>query len=617
MARRKAKRKTRSSTTDSLDPSCPVDAYALAVTSGEVVAGPHVRDACARHLRDRKHGPARGLRWDRGDSDRAIAFFALKLRVDVTAADGAADDETKPFELLDWQAFIVGSLFGWKGSDGTRRFRMAFIETGKGSGKSPLAAGIGLYMMTADGEHRAEIYAAATKKDQAKVLFRDAIAMVEMSPDLDRRLALSGGAEKTNIAYIPKGSFFRPISTEDRGKGQSGPRPHCGLLDEIHEHPTNAMVEMMRAGTKGRRQALIFMITNSGSDKTSVCYSYHDYGSKVCSGAQEDDSFFAYICALDEGEDPFEDQACWPKANPSLGKTFTEKYLSEQVTHARGMPSKANMVRRLNFCEWTDADSPWITHNVWIKVERDLRLDDLRGRPCVLGLDMSYTTDPSALAAVFPEDGDRFAAVVEFFLPRVGIREKSDRDHVDYQRWADEGHLHLTDGRVIKLAPIADRLRWFAEHCDLRVVVYDRYRHRELADNLADLGLDLPMIEHPQGFRRGGVLRDDDGDPILDDEGRQQENPLWMPDSVQKLENAIVEDRCAIGVNPMLRWNVASVVVRDDPAGTGNRIFDKRRATGRIDGAVALAMAAGASIHFGPGVRFGFEIEYEPGQMFA
>ena len=792
-------------------------AYAAAVTAGQIIAGPHVRGACRRHLADLENGTARGLGWDIAAANRALRFFPDVLRVDRTAADPPSDEETKRFDLIDWQAFIVGSLFGWKRADGTRRFRMAFVETGKGSGKSPLAAGIGLLMLAADREFRPEVYAAATKKGQAKVLFRDAVSMVDQSPDLSERLAMSGGAEKTNIAYLPKGGFFRPISTEDRGKGQSGPRPHCGLLDEIHEHPTNAMVEMMRAGTKGRRQALILMITNSGSDRNSVCFHYHDYGAKVCSGAVEDDSFFAYICGLDNGgtetydvdvsiermasscncsaqttlrdlpkpegfaaavtsafdsketsrqersvlsilidrsfraafastatrsgpsqltqriaktesrpkpdgqketainatlralgigserkrktqhgrptgaddgstdsvqktppklsahraecaesveaiypvralitaiaqelsedssaitamrdlacseitsrlydahsitcktrqqyklsggklatdlpvDDPFADDSCWPKANPSLGRTITHRYLEEQVTQARGMPSKQNLVRRLNFCVWTEADSAWLTHHVWLRAERELVLEDFFGRRCALGLDLSYTKDLTALAAVFPDGADRFAAAVDFFKPKIGLREAVEQDNVPYDIWAARVSLTLTEGRVVKLGPVAERIGWYAANFDLITLAYDRYRHRELDDDLADLGIVVPTIEHPQGFRRSGLLRDADGNLIEGDDGRHVENPLWMPDSLLLLENAIVEERCEIAVNPVLRWNVASAVIRDDPAGTGNRVFDKRRATGRIDGVVALAMAVGAAVRCG------------------
>ncbi|EPZ7239349.1 terminase large subunit domain-containing protein, partial [Citrobacter freundii] len=263
------KKKTRS-TSSSVDPATQ---YAMDVTSGKVIAGPDIRNACQRHLRDLKEGSKRGLNWDVESVTRAINFFAQVLKLNGGEHEGA------PFILLPWQCFIVGSVFGWKRENGTRRFRTVYVESGKGSGKSPLAAGVGLYCMMADKEPRAEVYAAATKKDQAMILFRDAVAMVDQSPALLSRIQKSGGAGKEwNLAFLQNGSFFRPISSDD---GQSGPRPHCALIDEIHEHKDNRAVEMMRAGTKGRRQALIFMITNSGHDKTSVCYDYHQYGQKV------------------------------------------------------------------------------------------------------------------------------------------------------------------------------------------------------------------------------------------------------------------------------------------------------------------------------------------------
>ncbi|MCH0726142.1 phage terminase small subunit P27 family, partial [Pseudomonas aeruginosa] len=212
-------------------------------------------------------GPARGLVWCQDKADRAIGFFEDVLRLN------GGDYEGSPFLLAPWQAFVVGSLFGWYAEEGFRRFRLAYIETGKGSGKSPLIGGIGLYGLVADGEQRAEIYAAATKRDQAMILFRDAVSMVNMSPSLAARIEQSGRNEKIwNLFYPNTNSFFRAISSDD---GQSGPRPHMGLLDEVHEHKTAAVVEMMRAGTKSRRRALVAMITNSGSDKNSVAGQYH------------------------------------------------------------------------------------------------------------------------------------------------------------------------------------------------------------------------------------------------------------------------------------------------------------------------------------------------------
>lgn len=224
--------------TNTSPPDDRVTAFARAVKAKHIVAGPDVRNAARRHLRDLRTGPKRGLHWDLDAANRAIGFFE-----DVLCLNGG-DYEGLNFILAPWQAFVVGSLFGWKTEDGFRRFRIAYIETGKGSGKSPLAAGIGLYGLVADGEARAEVYAAATKKDQAMVLFRDAVAMVDLSAHLSTRLHRSGTGDKVwNLYYPNTRSFFKPISADD---GQSGPRPHMALLDEIHEHKTATVVNMMR-----------------------------------------------------------------------------------------------------------------------------------------------------------------------------------------------------------------------------------------------------------------------------------------------------------------------------------------------------------------------------------
>ncbi|MDP2618766.1 MAG: terminase large subunit, partial [Hyphomicrobiales bacterium] len=313
-----------------------------------IVAGPHVRNACARHMRDLEEGAKRGLAWDLKAARFALGFFPDVLRLAGGQFEGLA------FKLEPSQAFIVGSLFGWKrkacpragqGPDpgnGTRRFRRGFIEEGKGNGKTPLAAGIGLFGLIADGEARAEIYAAASDRDQAMVLFRDAVAMVDQSPRLSEIIKQSGENPVYNLADFETGSFFRPISREKRRQG-SGPRPHFALCDEVHEHPDRYIVDMLERGFKWRRQPLLLMITNSGSDRNSICWEEHEHAVKVAAGEVEDDETFAYVCALDKGDDPLEDPSCWPKVNPLLGVTVTEDYLAGVVRQAKAIPGKLNL----------------------------------------------------------------------------------------------------------------------------------------------------------------------------------------------------------------------------------------------------------------------------------
>lgn len=564
----------------------PATRYALRVVAGEVVAGPHVRAACRRHLRDLEVGHERGLTWHPEDVDRVIAYFSTILTVEKELPDeyGETVSEAVPFVPDESQEFILGSLFGWRNKSGHRRFRRAYVEIGKGNGKSPLAAGIGHYMLTATKKLRAEVYSAATDKDQAAILFRDAVEMWRRSPALYSRLVPSGQNPVWQLTMIQTASFFKPISSEKKGK--SGIRPYCALIDEVHEHPDNSVIEMLRAGTKGNQQALIFEITNSGFDRTSVCWNEHEYAIKVASGEKENDAWFSYVCALDDDDDPFENESCWVKANPLLGVSIQPDFIREQVNEAQGMPSKESLVRRLHFCEWTDSEDGWLTQDAWKGVEADLKLEDYRGEACYGGLDLSYTRDLSSFAAVFPTGEKSFDAFVWFWKPKDGLQKAVKEDRVPYDQWAKDGHLLLTEGKVIKLGPIGQKMAEIADMCDLKTVAYDNYRHKELADDLLDLGIELPMIEHPQGFRRAKRVVN----------GKSEDSPLWMPNSVQEFENAIAEGRIRVCVNRVLRWNVSSVVVRQDPAGTDNRIFDKRKSRGRIDGLVALAQAVGVAI---------------------
>lgn len=540
----------------------PVTAYAREVVGGKRIAGPHVRETCARHLRDLKEGPGRGLTWNLEEANKSLRFFENILKLNGGAYEGRA------FALLPWQKFIVGSLFGWIGIDGSRRFRVAYVETGKGSGKSPLAAGIGMKGLVADDESRAEIYSAATKKDQAMILFRDAVAMRDQSPELAKRLQKSGTGEKCwNLAYMTAGAFFRPISSDD---AQSGPRPHIGLVDEVHEHKTNTVVEMLRAGTKSRRQALIFMITNSGSNKSGPCWTYHEYGIRVARGERQDDGFFSFICGLDEDDDPFQDEKCWPKANPSLQDADLPgyKYIREQVTEAKGMPGKEALVRRLNFCQWTGAESPWLSHEIWSAARRDYDWQDLRGRRAVAGLDLSSTTDLTALVFLVEpeEDGEPWRLVPFAFLPEIGLQEKSDKDNVPYVQWKAEGILETTPGRAISKRTILQRLSGLCEFFEVIAVAYDRWRIEDLIAMASDEGITLPpMRPFGQGFKD-------------------------MSPAVETFERMLLNGELVHDDNKVMTMCAGNAVIEQD--GAENRKLSKEKATGRIDLAVAAVMAS-------------------------
>lgn len=573
--------------------SDPVTAWARAVVDLKVIAGPHIRNAARRHLEDLAYGAERGLSWDVAAAERAIGFFADVLRLNGGQFEGL------PFELQPSQIFIIGSLFGWKRADGTRRFRRAYIEISKGSGKSPLLAGIGLYCMLADGEARAEVYAAASKKDQAMVLFRDAVAMVDQSPALAERLTKSGGNPVWNLADLSKGSFFRPISSDD---GQSGPRPSCALLDEVHEHRDGRMLEALERGFKWRRQPLLVMATNSGSDRESACWQEHTHAVRVAAGTMTpddeatyvgepiDDAAFSFVCSLDKNDDPLEDPSCWVKANPLLGVTVKEDYLASVVAQAKAIPGKLNGILRLHFCQWTDAETTWMSRAALEAVLADFDPAEHFGKRAFLGVDLSATKDLTALAFVVPtgtvlvERGEdrvtlpTFDAWVEVWSPADTLTQRALQDQAPYDVWAREGHLTATPGKLVRMDYVAARVAEAVNEYEVEAIAFDAYAFRKnFEPELDALGVTAPLVEHPQGGKR-----------------KASESGLWMPGSLAALETLILEKRIRIRRSPPTISAIMSAAVESDPF--DNRWFSKRKATNRIDAVVALAMSVGAAM---------------------
>jgi phage terminase large subunit-like protein len=586
--------------------------YAEEVLGGDIVAGPHVRNSCQRHLDDLKRDD---IVFSPESAERALRFYETKLFLSEGQFEG------KPFRVAPAQAFIVGSIFGWKRRDATRRFRRAYIEQGKGNGKSPLAGGIGLYGLMADGEAGAEIYSAGATKEQAGILFRDAVKMVDKSPDLDRRLKRSGGpGREFNIAYLAKGSFFRPVSRETKKTG-SGPRPHFALVDELHEHSDGGILEILERGFKFRRQPLLLMITNSGSDRNSVCWVEHEHAVRVAAGNIDakdgdahylgeilDDSTFSYVCALDEGDDPLTDPSCWIKANPLLNVTITEEYLAGVVAQAKSMPSKLNGIKRLHFCQWTDAETAWMTREALEPCLADFDPAEHHGKPAWGGTDLSQNRDITALAIVVRtgevevdavRDGKTqrvvkptYDAWIEAWTPGDTMDARALEDKAPYRQWAEAGHIHAPKGQSIRFDHVAQAVAEYVHDFDLKCLAYDRYAFkRGFEPECAALGIKVEFVEHPQGGTKKG--KPTDAMVLAAKQAGREAEGLWMPGSVRELEDAILERRIRLRRNPVLISAMMSAVTDHDR--WGNYWLAKERAVNKIDCAVALAMAIGAA----------------------
>lgn len=529
----------------------PVTRYARAVVRGKVVAGRPVRLACARHLRDIEEQKKRGLVWNPEKAQRAIDFFPDMLVL----------ENEQPFRLQPFQEFIVGSCFGFYKVDGFRRFRTAYVETGKGSGKTPLAAGIGLYGLVADGHPAAEIYAAATTQEQARIAWKDAARMVSMSTELRELIT----PQVASLSIPATHSVFRAVSAEHRGL--DGKRVHIAIVDELHEHPTALVVDKLRAGTKGDQDALIFEITNSGWDRTSVCWQHHSYSLQVLEGL-DNESWFAYVCALDEGDD-WRDEKVWPKVNPGLGVTLPFTYLREQVAEAEGMPSKQSIVQRLNFCVWNEQASRAVDMDVWDQGSAPVDLAALRGANCYAGLDAGSTGDLSALSLVFGPDQDGvYDVLMRFWMPDEALgpkaRQHSEEMRLKLTQWVRDGWITTTPGKVTDYDFIEAAVLEAAETFSLREIGFDRWGISQLTTHLSEKLGAARVIGVGQGFAS-----------------------LSAP--TKELLKLVQGVKIRHGGNPVMRWMMSNLALEQDAA--GNLKPDKHRSAEKIDGPAALITA--------------------------
>lgn len=558
----------------------PVTHWAEEVADGAIVQGPHVRAAARRHLRDLERGRERGLVWDVAESNRRIELFPKYLRLNGGEFEGV------PFELHPTQKFRIGSLFGWKRDNGERRFRRFYDEEGKGNGKSPLLAGIGYMGLVFDSAPRAEIYAAARTKEQVMTLFRDAVAMRDLSPALKARVGARGRDPVTQLVYVGRRGdkrFFSPVSSDD---GKSGPRPYMVLLDELHEHRNSRTYEMFERGlSKVGANTLIAMATNSGHDRKSFCFEQHLYAIKVAAGDIEDehsDRTFAFVCGLDPDDDWSEDESCWQKANPLLGVKLKIDDLREAVKQAKAIPGTRNEVARLHFCEWTESHTVWIARETLQACEDpSFDLKAFEGEECFVALDLGARRDMTGLAVCFRDGVDRegrpkFALWAHGYTPKDTLIERARLDQAPYPVWVRDGHITATPGSAVRLDHVARMLANLNERFVIRVLAYDNWSFEEFEDRLAEIGLTLPILQHPQGTNKS------------------QKSPLFMPDSIANFEDAIYEKRLRVAVNPALRAAIMSATFYTTSSGL--RRFDKPKATARIDLGVAAAMAIGAAV---------------------
>jgi len=351
----------------------PVAEYIHNIIDGKIPACKFVRQAVRRHMADLDSAGERGLRFDRQAAQHAIDWFGFLKH-------SKGEWAGQSFVLSSWQQFITWCLFGWKRADGYRRFRTAYIEVPRKNGKTTWLAGVGLYLLIADGESGAEVYSAATMRDQAKLSWGEA-ARMSNSPALSRMVRLYRSS--STLVVEQTSSKFAPLGAD--ADTLDGLNVHGALIDELHAHKSRAVIDVLDTATGARRQPLIVEITTAGNDQNSVCYEHHDYTRRVLDGTVLDDTWFGFVSTIDE-DDSWDDPAAWAKANPNLGISVKLDDLARKCERAKKLPAAQNAFRRLHLCQWTQQVDRWIDLSLWDDNAGKVAEERFSGRICYGGL---------------------------------------------------------------------------------------------------------------------------------------------------------------------------------------------------------------------------------------
>jgi len=498
--------------------------------------------------------------FDQAKADYAIGFIKnLKL----TKGEWAG----KPFPLLPWQyEEVLTPLFGTVDENGYRQYRKCYVEVPKKNGKSPLGAAIALYLLMADGEYGAEVYSAASDRDQAGIVFNIAKNMIEQEPELSAVLDTLDSTKR--IIYKAKNSYYRVLSADAYSK--HGYNISGCIFDELHAQPNRELYDVLTDGAgDARRQPVFFFITTAGWDRNSVCYEVHDYARRVkgwmnnenISDPIEDPHFLPVLYGLPEKED-WRDEKNWYIANPSLDHTIAIEKLRAAYHEAEHVPAKQNTFRRLRLNQWTSQNERWLPMEYWDKCNGIVDAEALRLKSCWGGVDLASCIDIAAFAKVFPDNDGFFDILMRFWIPEENMRARIERDGVPYDEWVRQGYVKATPGNYIDHKTIEKDILEDNETYHIREIAFDRWGMEYMSQNMIAEGIEA--LPFGQGYKS-------------------------MSPPTKELLKLVLSERLRHGGNPVLWWMADNMVVETDAA--ENYKPNKKKSTKRIDGIVALIMA--------------------------
>jgi phage terminase large subunit-like protein len=509
-----------------VDHSIVALAYARQVADGTIPACTYVLAACQRHFHDLKYGAERGLRFDAAAANRVCRFVELLPHI---KGKWARRHET--LKLEPWQCFILCNVFGWMRQAEElgktvwlRRFKLVYLEMARKNAKSTLASSVGLYMVGPDGEEGAEVYSAATTRDQASIVFGVARQMAIRTPRYRERFGIT--VSRHAVMQEATDSTFKALSSDYNSL--DGLNPHLVAVDELHAHKDRALYDVIETAMGAREQPLLWVTTTAGGNQAGVCYEVRSYVAAILTQeGTDDDSVFGIIYTAENGE-AWDDPAQWRLANPNLGVSVFEKDLEDLARKARHSGAAMNnfKTKRLNI--WVNALLAYFKMDQWDRGATGLKLEDMAGRECYIGLDLASSVDVASVALLFPNhelpDGRRGLAVFgRHYLPEELVKERASRTTGHYVNWAKDGHLILTPGNEIDLDTIERDLKADAQRFKVLALARDPWQAQQLSQHMMAEGVECievpqnvksfsPAMKHLEGLLQGGRV-EHDGNP--------------------------------------------------------------------------------------------------------
>jgi phage terminase large subunit-like protein len=476
----------------------------------------------------------------------------------------------KKIEFEDWQCFIVTTVYGWVDAVGNRRFKIAYIEVPRKNGKSTMSAPIGLYALAADKEPGAEVYSAATTREQARIVWADAKAMVDKCKPL--REALCVATSSHSIFKANNSSKFQALSRDQQGN-LDGLNIHLAIIDELHAHKTRDVWDVIETATGARTQPLIWAITTAGSNRAGICYEQRSYVIKILSKVHSDDTYFGIIYTIDKGDDPF-DPVSWAKANPNYGVSVKPDDLQRKAVKARQMASALNNFLTKHLNVWVNADSPWMNMTAWDEcAEPAMREEDFASEECMVSCDLATKTDIAPKLKIFrrikeevQKDGTskpvpHYYVFGSFYLPETAIE---DGRNSQYEGWELDGLLIKTPGSVTDFGLIEDDIKADAAKYRVLNAGFDPWQASYLIQRLQVEN--LPVLEYRQTVQN-------------------------MSQPMKEVEALVLSKHLHHNGDPVLAWMISNVVCHID---VKENIYPrKEKPENKIDGAVALIMGIG------------------------